>query len=344
MAEYGSEARRAEISRIEAEITKIKLYALTLGTDHAVAAALSIIVKLEAQRDALTKEEISETTRNITADVIGQMEQLENKPYSQMNVDPDNGVHYGYISQHDVSMENADIAGHEWTDLTYGEAVKEFRSAFVSLTAELLEDADLIAALREAENDSAANAIADEFDLRRQVAAHLSDYIYGKDDHKQIAGELVSALLNYPDAGTADSSLTLAELSKEIAGGLFDDWSDHFNDHYESDCSTYQYDGEAGYKVFYSNDSGDLIIELSPFYTMAAGCSPCFPNGGDTHKPGGLKTYALGFDWFDNYSPAPYAKLFNVADDSEVIRPADQTAARIASGDEDEEAADGDAA
>ena len=61
----------------------------------------------------------------------------------------------------------------------------------------------------------------------------------------------------------------------------------------------------------------DLMIIKSPYYTHAQYCSPCVPGAGnlDNTMPEGIKTYCLGEDWFDDYSPIPYP-IYRVSDDS----------------------------
>jgi len=51
----------------------------------------------------------------------------------------------------------------------------------------------------------------------------------------------------------------------------------------------------------------DLIITKSPFYTLAAFCSPCVPGAGslDSPTPDGIRTYCLGPEWFEP-AQAPY--------------------------------------
>lgn len=56
-----------------------------------------------------------------------------------------------------------------------------------------------------------------------------------------------------------------------------------------------------------SDDSGDIFITKSPFYTNAQFCSPCAPGAGYLMSPcaDGPKTYCFGHDWYDN-GKAPY--------------------------------------
>jgi len=66
----------------------------------------------------------------------------------------------------------------------------------------------------------------------------------------------------------------------------------------------------------------DIMVIKSPYYTYAQYCSPCVPGAGnlDNPMPGGVKTYCLGADWFDEYNPLPYP-VYSVADDSLIAQP-----------------------
>ncbi len=72
-----------------------------------------------------------------------------------------------------------------------------------------------------------------------------------------------------------------------------------------------------GYKAF-DDDSGDVWVTLSPYYTRAAYCSPCAPGACHLSSPyeDGDKAYCFGHDWFEG-GVAPYP-VYLVADDSEV--------------------------
>lgn len=62
----------------------------------------------------------------------------------------------------------------------------------------------------------------------------------------------------------------------------------------------------------------DIFVLKSPYFTFAQFCSPCVPGAGnlDTPMPDGIKTYALGHDWFEDGS-APYP-VYSVATGEEV--------------------------
>jgi len=52
----------------------------------------------------------------------------------------------------------------------------------------------------------------------------------------------------------------------------------------------------------------DLWVLKSPYCTMAEGCSPCAPGAGYILNEGGMATYCLGPDWFED-GVAPYKLL-----------------------------------
>jgi len=67
----------------------------------------------------------------------------------------------------------------------------------------------------------------------------------------------------------------------------------------------WQYEGD-GYQLVDCLDS-DVMVLKSPYYTFTMFCSPSVPGTGDLNNPveGGVKTYCLGNDWFED-SEAPY--------------------------------------
>lgn len=72
-----------------------------------------------------------------------------------------------------------------------------------------------------------------------------------------------------------------------------------------------------GYSLVNCLDN-DVMILASEFYTFAPFCSPCVPGAGnlDDARDGGVKTYCLGHDWFED-GKAPYP-VFSVATGAEV--------------------------
>lgn len=81
---------------------------------------------------------------------------------------------------------------------------------------------------------------------------------------------------------------------------------------------------DSDYTTEYSESLNCFFVTKSPFYTFARACSPCAPNAGDLDSPcdsgNGLKTYCLGYDFFDEYSPCPYV-CYMVKDESRVDPP-----------------------
>lgn len=72
-----------------------------------------------------------------------------------------------------------------------------------------------------------------------------------------------------------------------------------------------EYEAEQG-------DDGNIFVTKSPYYTLAAFCSPCAPGACHLRSPIGigLKAYCFGHDWFDD-NIAPYP-IFCVDDNSYV--------------------------
>lgn len=67
----------------------------------------------------------------------------------------------------------------------------------------------------------------------------------------------------------------------------------------------FHYSGD-GYEASSCLDS-DIIITLSPFFTLANYCSPCVPGAGNLNSANddGIRAYCFGHDWFEN-GRAPY--------------------------------------
>jgi len=82
----------------------------------------------------------------------------------------------------------------------------------------------------------------------------------------------------------------------------------------------FNYDQD-GYVITQGGDDSDLFVIKSPFYTYAQFCSPCAPGAGHLGNPRekgqGVRTYALGHDWFED-GKAPY-KVYGVETDQEVL-------------------------
>jgi hypothetical protein len=115
-----------------------------------------------------------------------------------------------------------------------------------------------------------------------------------------------------------DFDIADAAQVEEHVSGIWGDVEDRFNDRYEESEDTYRYEAE-GY-VLETSSLGIYVIR-SPYYTTARFCSPCCPGAGDldAFEAGGVKTYCLGHDWFEE-EKAPY-RVWQVEDDQEVRRP-----------------------
>ena len=73
------------------------------------------------------------------------------------------------------------------------------------------------------------------------------------------------------------------------------------------------YYDRAGYQITNCLDS-DLMVVCSPYYTLAAFCSPCVPGAGNLDQPctDGVRTYCLGPEWFeDDKAPYPVWRVSN---------------------------------
>jgi hypothetical protein len=94
---------------------------------------------------------------------------------------------------------------------------------------------------------------------------------------------------------------------------LWDNILDEYNNNYMNDYSKYRYE-EGGYIIEYDNNSNDLIIIKSPYYTYRGVCSPCAPNGCYLESEGNIPCYVLGNDFYDEYNEIPYNEYFEVKD------------------------------
>ena len=74
---------------------------------------------------------------------------------------------------------------------------------------------------------------------------------------------------------------------------------------------------EDGYILTNCLDS-DIFVLKSPYYTFTQYCSPCVPGAGNLDTPieNGVKTYALGHDWYEE-GIAPYP-VYRVEDDKQI--------------------------
>jgi len=82
-----------------------------------------------------------------------------------------------------------------------------------------------------------------------------------------------------------------------------------------------------GYQASQSQDSPDIFITKSDYYTWCDYCSPCAPGAGyltsnrpfrgEDERGNDCKAYCFGHDWFEG-GKAPY-EVYRVSDDSEVL-------------------------
>ena len=75
---------------------------------------------------------------------------------------------------------------------------------------------------------------------------------------------------------------------------------------FSEEARGFYYD-QNGYKAFQSGDDPDIFVEMSPYYTLCAFCSPCAPGAGylTDQRENGIKAYCFGHDWFES-GKAPY--------------------------------------
>lgn len=80
---------------------------------------------------------------------------------------------------------------------------------------------------------------------------------------------------------------------------------------YGEEALDWSYEDE-GYTLGTCLDTNVFVFD-APFYTLAPFCSPCVLGAGDLDnaREGGVKTYCLGHDWFDD-GKAPYP-VYSVA-------------------------------
>lgn len=157
---------------------------------------------------------------------------------------------------------------------------------------------------------------------------HETGIRYGAISCNDIAQALSDTDIEYdygdarcPKCGqTATCSADLPEASEEweIAKGACSDWGcltcEYVFDASEAcgdEAIGWHYDAE-GYQIVNCLDNAAMIL-ASPYYTLAAFCSPCVPGAGDLNNAcdGGVKTYCLGHDWFEDCK-APYP-VYSVA-------------------------------
>jgi len=132
-------------------------------------------------------------------------------------------------------------------------------------------------------------------------------------DRKAIRDNLGSELSDaFDDCYDAmKEEITAEELAEVIFNACEDSWGYSMQDN----SGPWRIE-EDGVEAELHSDN-DVWVFQSPFYTLAAECSPCAPNAGYLNSEGGVKTYCLGLDWFNKEAPCPY-KVFRVIDDFEL--------------------------
>lgn len=75
------------------------------------------------------------------------------------------------------------------------------------------------------------------------------------------------------------------------------------------DCTRYRYESPDKDLIFETSSDGTIFVIKSRYYALCSYCSPCAPGAGDLESEGGIKTYCLPVDWFNDGegNKAPYA-------------------------------------
>ncbi len=136
---------------------------------------------------------------------------------------------------------------------------------------------------------------AEAFDEIIYNARNLSYENYIRETTEEIKNELENVLRNYLHGG--DPEWIVNHIRENIEESLAESYTEN------GDCFLYEKDG-------YTIETTDLGLYIlkSPFITFTRFCSPCCPGAGDLDSPlkGGIPTYCLGDDWFDEYTPCKY--------------------------------------
>ena len=124
---------------------------------------------------------------------------------------------------------------------------------------------------------------------------NLSYENFLKESTEEITTKLEEVLRDYLYGG--DPEWIVNHIKENIEESLSEQYEEN------DDCYLYEKDGY----IIETTDLG-LYILKSPFITFTQFCSPCCPGAGNLDFPikGGVPTYCLGEDWFDEHSPCPY--------------------------------------
>lgn len=183
------------------------------------------------------------------------------------NYDEVKKIHYGVINQNRCNLDAVDDIYQNGTDIYYEGALQDLKDAIVAT----LED----------------NAESTDEDTKEALLNQLDNV------DKRFGNDLVSIIM-------AEAELT--DRIKEAVSYIDDEFGQQWDSGY---CTSYGYK-EDGYEIRLNTDDGDMFICDSPYFTYCRQCSPCAPNAGYlTDRGGGMKSFCLGVDWFEDNKP-PY--------------------------------------
>lgn len=215
---------------------------------------------------------------------------MTGKDGKPVNYDSEKCIHYGVIHQYKLHQDALDDI-YQSTDIHFESAITNIQE----LVANIIKDFDV----PELNDGGTKQALAVELtgNLRNECDSDFSD-------------GLVDAIL---DEDTTEARLVAAKMYID----------DEFGQYYEDNEPSYWYDRD-GYQIRLNTGDGDMFVIKSPYYTMCRECSPCAPNAGYlTDRGGGMKTYCLGVEWFED-EKAPY-DVYRVDDDEQVYTYAEES-------------------
>lgn len=176
------------------------------------------------------------------------------------NINPDTGIHYGYISGNSIHSDILDTIMYSvGTDLSFNEAELEAKADVEREADQIEEEARITIAERGGYTDREA-----EDALEEEIEAAYNRL--GYDDREDFI----------------DSKLSRA--------------MDHL--HIEEPIIEFEYKGVKG-RTSWLGGALNLWIFESPILGMYRVCSPCVPNAGnlDQPDPDGVLTYDVPADW-----------------------------------------------
>ena len=180
----------------------------------------------------------------------------------------ENGVHFGVINSNDETL-NAD-------------AVQEIFDKGVNLNTEEI--------------------VSDEIEKVVNLIMKWAADGYPKDPAEEMAKASFHAYADgiLPDLHGKIGFPWVAERVREVVTQHFDRdaFLDEAGNDFDLGDSSLLYE-EDGYKILKAAD-GDLFIEKSPYYALRGYCSPCAPNAGHHKSDGGVPTYVLGSEWYED--------------------------------------------